>query len=132
MIFTTIEDKRIQQTYKQKSLKVKWKLNTNSIFNLKSFVTAAILETVKVLRQRPSQVSITAFMYKVLQYEWNCKFNYRLFKQETRRLIGSFHLKQKPIYFSNCKTANPFIFKFGYYLSLTNNLMKYIFVIKYN
>ena len=45
MIFTTIEDKRIQQKYKQKSLRVKWKLNTNSIFNLKSFVTAAILES---------------------------------------------------------------------------------------
>ena len=45
MIFTTIEDKRIQQKYKQKSLRVKWKLNTNSIFNLKSFVTVAILES---------------------------------------------------------------------------------------
>ena len=64
---------------------MKWKLNTNSIFNLKSFV------------QRPSQVSKTALMYKVLQYELNCKFSYRLFKQEKRSLFGSFHLKQKPI-----------------------------------
>ena len=64
------------------------KLNTNSIFNLKSFVTVAILD---------SKSTETAFMYKVLQYELNCKFSYRLFKQEKRRLIGSFHLKQKPI-----------------------------------
>ena len=45
MIFTTLEDKRIQQKYKQKSLRVKWKLNTNSIFNLKSFVTVALSES---------------------------------------------------------------------------------------
>ena len=45
MILTTIEDKRIQQKYKQKSLRVKCKLNTNSIFNLKAFVTVAILES---------------------------------------------------------------------------------------
>ena len=30
---------------KQISLRIKWKLNTNSIFNLKSFVTVAILES---------------------------------------------------------------------------------------
>ena len=29
----------------QKSLRVKWKLNTSSIFNLKAFVTVAILES---------------------------------------------------------------------------------------
>ena len=29
MISTTIEDKRIQQKYKQKSLRVKWKLIPN-------------------------------------------------------------------------------------------------------
>ena len=34
---------------------------------------------------------------RLLQYELNCKFSYRLFKQDKRRLIGSFHLKQKPI-----------------------------------
>ena len=45
MIFTTLEDKRIQQKYKQKPLRVKWKLNTNSIFNLKSFVTVAVSES---------------------------------------------------------------------------------------
>ena len=45
MIFTTLEDKRIQQKYKQKSLRFKWKLNTNSIFNLKSFVTVALSES---------------------------------------------------------------------------------------
>ena len=45
MIFTTIEDKRIQQKYKQKPLRVKWKLNTNSIFNLKSFVIVAVSES---------------------------------------------------------------------------------------
>ena len=45
MIFTTLEDKRIQQKYKQKPLRVKWKLNTNSIFNLKSFVIVAVSES---------------------------------------------------------------------------------------
>ena len=45
MIFTTLEDKRIQQKYKQKPLRVKLKLNTNSIFNLKSFVTVAVSES---------------------------------------------------------------------------------------
>ena len=45
MIFTTLEDKRIQQKYNQKPLRVKWKLNTNSIFNLKSFVTVAVSES---------------------------------------------------------------------------------------
>ena len=45
MIFTTIADKRIQYKYKQKSLRVKLKLITNSIFTLKSFVTVAILES---------------------------------------------------------------------------------------
>ena len=34
---------------------------------------------------------------RLLQYEINCKFSYRLFKQDKRRLIGSFHLKQKSI-----------------------------------
>ena len=45
MIFTILEDKRIQQKYKQKPLRVKWKLNTNSIFNLKSFVIVAVSES---------------------------------------------------------------------------------------
>ena len=45
MIFTTLEDKRIQQKYKKKPLRVKWKLNTNSIFNLKSFVIVAVSES---------------------------------------------------------------------------------------
>ena len=44
MISTTIEGKRIQQKYKQKSLRVKWKL-TKSIFNLKPFVTVSILKS---------------------------------------------------------------------------------------
>ena len=56
MIFTTIEDKRIQQKYKQKSLRVKWKLNTNSIFNLKSFVIVAILESKSIeTKTQPGQ-----------------------------------------------------------------------------
>ena len=56
MIFTTIEGKRVQQKYKQKSLRVKWKLNTNSIFNLKSFVTVAILESKSTeTKTQPSQ-----------------------------------------------------------------------------
>ena len=50
MISTTIEGKRIQQKYKQKSLRVKWKL-TKSIFNLKPFVTVSILK-VKVLQTK--------------------------------------------------------------------------------
>ena len=46
MIFTTPEDKREQEKSKQKSLnRIKWKLKTNSIFNLKSFVTVAILKS---------------------------------------------------------------------------------------
>ena len=69
-----------------------------------------LFQKVKVLRQRPSQVSQTAFMYKVLQYELNCKFCYRLFKQEKSRLIGSFHLKQKPIYFYNARPQNPYAY----------------------
>ena len=46
MMFTTPEDKREQQKSKQKSLnRIKWKLKTKSIFNLKTFVTIAILRT---------------------------------------------------------------------------------------
>ena len=45
------------------------KTNKNSIFNLKSFVTVVILEsrsTVLKYKRPCSQVSKTAFMYKVL------------------------------------------------------------------
>ena len=37
----------------------------------------------------------TRVMYKVLQYELNCKFSYRLFNQEKRRLFGSFSPQTK-------------------------------------
>ena len=50
--------------------------------------------------------------------------------RKKRKLIATFHLKQKPIY---CKTAKPLIFKIHLMpLQLTNNLMKYIFANKYN
>ena len=72
-------------------------------------------------------------MYNVLQYELNCKFSYPLFKQEKHRLIGSFHLKKKNrSIFNIIRQQNLSNSKFGYYRSLTNNLMKYIFVKKYN
>ena len=46
MMFTTPEDKREQKKSKQKSLnRIKWKLKTRSTFNLKSFVTIAILKS---------------------------------------------------------------------------------------
>ena len=46
MIFTTPDDNREQKKSKQKSLnRIKWKLKTKSIFNLKSFGTVAILKS---------------------------------------------------------------------------------------
>ena len=46
MIFTTPEDKREQEKSKEKSLnRIKWKLRTKSIFNLKSFGTVAVLKS---------------------------------------------------------------------------------------
>ena len=45
MIFTTPDDKR-QEKSKQKSLnRIKWKVKTKFIFNLKSFGTVAILKS---------------------------------------------------------------------------------------
>ena len=73
-------------------------------------------------------------MYKVLQYELNCKFSCRLFKQEKRRLIGSFHLKlnKNRSIFKITRQQNLSYPKFGNNLSLTNNLMKYFFANKYD
>ena len=51
------------------------------------------------------------------------------FNRKKRRLIASFHLKQKPIYLKKIASykAKPFIFKIHLLLLLSNNLMKYLF-----
>ena len=57
MIFTTPEDKREQEKSKEKSLnRIKWKLKTKSIFNLKSFGTVAILKSTEI-KDKPGQQS---------------------------------------------------------------------------
>ena len=82
-------------------MKTKYKL-----FNPGSFVT--VLESVNLLRLN---LASTAKQRLCTKYYNMKKVAIGFSNRKKRKLIASFYLKQKPIYFKNCKTAKPLIFK---------------------